>query len=102
MISPRRPVAPQSALSCANAGPQGIDPVTRVSSRIELPEPEFKWIGPDLYLHRARGHLHRMLQADSSQSRQHARLTKRDRLVLSARGFVTDRYRRKTTMISFK
>src|SRR5258708_12704291 len=45
---------------------------------------------------------HRMLQADSSRSRQHARLTKRDRLVLSARGSATDRYRRKTTMISFK
>src|SRR5258705_12403922 len=43
-----------------------------------------------------------MLQADSSRSRQHARLTKRDRLVLSARGSTTDRYRRKTTMISFK
>src|SRR5258707_15779006 len=43
-----------------------------------------------------------MLQADSSRSRQHARLTKRDRLVLSARGSATDRYRRKTTMISFK
>src|SRR5713101_4453621 len=51
---------------CANAGPQAIDSVTRVSSRIELPEAEFKWIGPDLYLPRCRGHPHRMLQADSS------------------------------------
>src|SRR5258708_5700579 len=45
---------------------------------------------------------HRMLQADSSRLRQHARLTRRDRLVLSARGSATDRSRRKTTMISFK
>src|SRR6202165_2859823 len=41
MISSRRPVAPQSALLCANAVPQAIDSVTRVSHRVELIEGEF-------------------------------------------------------------
>src|SRR5438309_8917618 len=45
MISSRRPVAPQSALLCANAGPQAIDSVTRRSSRVELPEAEFNGTG---------------------------------------------------------
>jgi hypothetical protein len=30
------------ALLWANAGPQAIDPVTRLSSRVEFPEAEFK------------------------------------------------------------
>jgi hypothetical protein len=45
MISSRRPVAPQSALLCANAGPQAIDSVTRVSSRVEFIEAEFNGTG---------------------------------------------------------
>jgi hypothetical protein len=45
MISLRRPVAPQSALLCANAGPQAIDSVTRVSSRVEFTELEFSGTG---------------------------------------------------------
>ena len=44
-ISSRRPVAPQSALLCANAGPQAIDSVTRVSSRVEFIEAEFNGTG---------------------------------------------------------
>src|ERR1700737_5209568 len=43
--SSRRPVAPQSALLCANAGPQAIDSVTRVSSRVEFIEAEFNGTG---------------------------------------------------------
>jgi hypothetical protein len=38
-------VAPQSALLCANAGPQAIDSVTRVSSRVEFIEVEFNGTG---------------------------------------------------------
>jgi hypothetical protein len=45
MISSRRAVAPQSALLCANAGPQAIDSVTRVSSRVEFIEVEFNGTG---------------------------------------------------------
>jgi hypothetical protein len=45
MISSRRPVAPQSALMCANAGPQAIDSVMRVSSRVEFIEAEFNGAG---------------------------------------------------------
>jgi hypothetical protein len=45
MISSRRPVAPQSALLCANAGPQAIDSVTRVSSGVEFIEAEFNGTG---------------------------------------------------------
>jgi hypothetical protein len=48
MISSRRPVAPQSALLCANAGPQAIDSVTRVSSRVDLFEAEFNGTGVGL------------------------------------------------------
>jgi hypothetical protein len=45
MILSRHPVAPQSALLCANAGPQAIDSVTRVSSRVEFIEAEFNGAG---------------------------------------------------------
>jgi hypothetical protein len=45
MISSRRLVAPQSALLCANAVPQAIDSVTRVSSRVEFIESEFNGTG---------------------------------------------------------
>jgi hypothetical protein len=45
MISSRRPVAPQSALLCANAGPEAIDSVMRVSSRVEFIEAEFNGAG---------------------------------------------------------
>jgi len=45
MISSRRPVAPQSALLCANAGPQAIDSATRVSRRVEFIEVEFTGTG---------------------------------------------------------
>src|SRR4030088_1764847 len=45
MISSRRPVAPQSALLCANAGPHAIDSVARVSSRVEFIEAEFNGTG---------------------------------------------------------
>jgi hypothetical protein len=48
VISSRRPVAPQSALLRANAGPQAIDSVTRVSSRVDLFEAEFKGTGVGL------------------------------------------------------
>jgi hypothetical protein len=48
MILPRRSVAPQSALLCANAGPQAIDSVTRVSSRVDLFEAEFNGTGVGL------------------------------------------------------
>jgi hypothetical protein len=48
MISSRRPVAPQSALLCANAGPQAIDSVMRVSSRVDLFEAEFNGTGVGL------------------------------------------------------
>src|SRR4030088_3136250 len=44
---------------------------------------------------------HRMLQADSSQSRQHARLTKRDQFVLSHAGLQSI-HTGETKMISFK
>jgi hypothetical protein len=37
-----RPSRRNPALLCANAGPQAIDSVTRLSSRVEFPEPEFK------------------------------------------------------------
>jgi hypothetical protein len=40
--------APQSALLCANAGPQAIDSVTRVSSRVDLFEAEFNGTGVGL------------------------------------------------------
>src|SRR4030081_2878923 len=43
---------------------------------------------------------HRMLQADSSQSRQHARLTKRDQFVSSHAGLQS--ITGETKMISFK
>src|SRR3981189_1957800 len=45
MILPRRSVAPQSALLRANAGPQAIDSVTRVSSRVEFIDAEFNRTG---------------------------------------------------------
>jgi hypothetical protein len=45
MISSPGPVAPQSALLRANAGPQAIDPVTRVSRRVEFIEAEFNGTG---------------------------------------------------------
>jgi hypothetical protein len=45
MISSRRLVAPQSALLCANADPQAIDSLTRVSSRVEFIEAEFNGTG---------------------------------------------------------
>src|SRR5260370_42336683 len=48
MISSRRPIAPQSALLCANAGLQAIDSVTRVSSRVDLFEAEFNGTACDL------------------------------------------------------
>jgi hypothetical protein len=48
MISSRPPVAPQSALLCANAARQVIDSVTRVSSRVELVESEFNGTGVSL------------------------------------------------------
>src|ERR1700692_4865585 len=44
---------------------------------------------------------HRMLQADSSQSRQHARLTKRDQFVSSHAGLQSI-HTGETKMISFK
>src|SRR6202043_4067723 len=44
---------------------------------------------------------HRMLQADSSQSRQHARLTKRDQFV-SSHAVLQSIHRGETKMISFK
>src|SRR5260370_25868009 len=44
---------------------------------------------------------HRMLQADSSQSRQHALLTKRDQFVLSHAGLQSI-HTGETKMISFK
>jgi hypothetical protein len=45
MSSSRRPVAPPSTLICANAGPQAIGSVTRVSRRVEFIEAEFNGIG---------------------------------------------------------
>jgi hypothetical protein len=48
MISLRHPVAPQSALLCANADPHAIDPVTRVSSPVDLFEAEFNGTGVGL------------------------------------------------------
>src|ERR1700738_1730205 len=76
MISSRRPVAPQSALLCANAGPQAIDPVTRVSSRVDLFEGEFNGTGVGLpYIEHQ--YPHRMLKAESSRSRRDRPLTRR-------------------------
>src|SRR6476659_3689804 len=46
-------------------------------------------------------HPHRMPQADSSRSRQHARLTKRDQFVLSRAGLQSI-HKGETKMISFK
>src|SRR3984957_3716758 len=46
-------------------------------------------------------HPHRMLQADSSRSRQHALLTKRDQFVLSHAGLQSI-HKGETKMISFK
>ena len=85
MISSRRPVAPQSALLCANAGPQAIDSVTRVSSRVDSLKRNLmgrRAVSPTS----STRYPHRMLQADSSRSRQHARLTKRDQFVSSHAG----------------
>src|SRR5260370_26692712 len=52
-------------------------------------------------LHRAPRYPHRMLQADSSRSRQHARLTKRDQFVSSHAGLQSI-HTGETKMISFK
>jgi hypothetical protein len=81
---------------CGNAVPQAIDPVTRVSSRVEFVESEFNGTGA-----RNTRYPHRMLQADSSRSRQHARLTKRDQFVLSHVGLQSIHIG-ETKMISFK
>jgi hypothetical protein len=85
---------------CANAVPQAIDPVTRVSSRVEFVESEFNGTARGLPTSNNR-YPHRMLQADSSRSRQHARLTKRDQFVLSHAGLQSIHIG-ETKMISFK
>jgi hypothetical protein len=42
--------------------------VTRVSSRVEFPKPEFQWNQGDLSYIDGEEHPHRMLKADSSRS----------------------------------